>query len=118
MLNPTAGDPLMPARTSTPETSSARPDRWSACQRLVRGVTLSRFQGVVGTMAALASLTGAGFSLLQFVRPANTGELVAIVQAAASRRSVTDATIEVLTPQNAIVATLTPDAGGRATQQL
>ena len=41
-----------------------------------------------------------------------------IVQAAGSRRGVTDATIEVLTTQNAIVATLTPDSTGRVTQKL
>ena len=82
------------------------------------GVSLSRFQAVVGTLAGIASIIGAAFSLVQFAHPANTGDLVAIVQAAGSRRSVTDATIEVLTTQNAIVATLTPDSTGRVTQEL
>ena len=84
----------------------------------MRGLSLSRFHAVVGTLAGIASITGAAFSLVQFVRPANRGDLVAIVQAAGSRRSVTDATIEVLTTQNAIVATLTPDSTGRVTQEL
>ena len=69
-------------------------------------------------MAAIASVTGAAFSLVQFARPADTGKLVAIVQAAGSRRSVSDAIIEVLTPQNAIVATLAPDSTGQATKEL
>jgi hypothetical protein len=43
---------------------------------------------------------------------------VTIVQAAGSRQSLADATIEVLTTQNAIVATRTPDSTGRVTQQL
>jgi hypothetical protein len=43
---------------------------------------------------------------------------VTIVQAAGSRRSLADATIEVLTTQNAIVATRTPDSEGRVTQEL
>jgi len=43
---------------------------------------------------------------------------VTIVEAAGSRRGVTDATVEVLTTQNAIVATLTPDSAGRAAQEL
>jgi carboxypeptidase family protein len=81
-------------------------------------VSLSRVQAIVGTLAGLASVTGAAFSVVQFARPASTGELVAIVQAAGSHRSVADATIEVLTTENAIVATLTPDAKGRATQEL
>ena len=82
------------------------------------GLSLSRFQAVVGTLAGIASLTGAAFSLVQFVRPANTGNLVTVVQAAGSRQGVTDATIEVLTTQDAIVATLTPDSTGRVTQRL
>jgi len=69
-------------------------------------------------LAGIASIAGAVFSLVQFARPANTGDLVTIVQAAGSRRSVTDATIEVLTTQNALVATLTPDSTGRVTQEL
>jgi len=82
------------------------------------GLTLSRLQAIVGTMAAIASVTGAAFSVVQFARSANTGELVAIVQAAGSRRGVSDAIIEVLTTQNTIVATLTPDATGQATKEL
>jgi hypothetical protein len=82
------------------------------------GLSLSRFQAVVGTLAGIASITGAAFSLAQFARPATNGELVTIVQAAGSHRSVTDATIEVLTTQNALVATLTPDSTGRVTQEL
>ena len=31
------------------------------------GLSLSRFQAVVGTLAGIASLTGAAFSLVQFV---------------------------------------------------
>ena len=87
-------------------------------KRLLFGLTFSHFQAIVGTLAAIASLAGAAFSLMQFVRPANTGELVAIVQAAGSKRAVSDATVEVLTTENAVVATLTPDAGGQATQTL
>jgi carboxypeptidase family protein len=82
------------------------------------GLSLSRFQAVVGTLAGIASIIGAAFSLAQFVHPANTGNLVTVVQAAGSRGNVTDATIEVLTTENAIVATLTPDATGRVTQEL
>ena len=82
------------------------------------GLSLSRFQAVVGTLTGIVTITGAVFSLVQFARPANTGDLVTIVQAAGSRGSVTDATIEVLTPENAIVATLTPDSTGRVTQEL
>jgi hypothetical protein len=102
----------------TSPTPSPTKSTWAAWKNHVPGVSLSRVQAVVGTVAGIASITGAAFSLVQFARPANTGELVAIVQAAGSHRSVTDATIEVLTTQNAIVATLTPDSTGRVTQKL
>jgi len=46
------------------------------------------------------------------------GQVVAMVQEAKSEKSVPDATIEILTPQNALVATLTPDSLGRARQSL
>ena len=90
---------------------------WAA-RRFMRGASLSRFQAVVGTLAGIASIAGAAFSLVEFVRPANTGNLVTVVQATGSRGNVTDATIEVLTTQDAIVATLTPDSTGRVTQEL
>jgi len=101
---------------TTPATPA--PSSTWAPWRFMLGLSLSRVQAVIGTVAGIASITGAVFSLVQFVRPANTGDLVAIVHAGGSRGSVTDATIEVLTAQNAIVATLTPDATGRATQEL
>ena len=99
-------------------TSSPPSSAWARCQRFVRALSLSRVQAVVGTLAGIASITGAAFSLVDFARPSRTGELVTVVQAAGSRRSVPDATIEVLTSQNAVVAMLTPDATGRATREL
>ncbi|PYR42604.1 MAG: hypothetical protein DMF93_05385 [Acidobacteria bacterium] len=107
----------MPRQALTPPTPPPA-THWAACHRVLHALSLSRLQAVVGTLAGLASITGAAFSLVQSAHPVDTGELVAIVQDAGSRRSVTGATIEVLTPQDAIVATLTPDATGRATQEL
>jgi hypothetical protein len=107
----------MAAKAVTSPATSARRSTWAA-SRVLLGSSLSRFQAVVGTLAGIVSVTGAGLSLVQFARPANTGDLVTIVQAAGSRGSVTDATIEVLTTENAIVATLTPDSTGRVTQEL
>ena len=91
---------------------------WAAVKRLVSGVSLSRIQSVVATLAGIATVTGVALSLMQFARPETTGQLVAIVQAAGSHRSVADATVEVLTTQDALVATLTPNSAGRATQEL
>jgi hypothetical protein len=102
----------------TPPAPSPLKSAWAICRRFALGLSFSRFHTVVGTLAGIASIGGAAFSLVQFVRPANTGDLVTIVQAAGSHRSLADATIEVLTTQNAIVATRTPDSEGRVTQEL
>ena len=102
----------------TSPTPSPPKSTWGAWKSFGLGLSLSRVQAVIGALAGIASITGAAFSLVQFARPANTGDLVTIVQAAGSRRSVTDATVEVFTTQNAIVATLTPDSTGRVTQEL
>ena len=108
----------MAKATLTSSTPSTRQTTSGPRSRLLAGVSLPRVQAIVGTLAGLASIVGVMFSLLQFVRPADTGELVTIVQAAGSTSSVAGATIEVLNTQDALVATLTPDASGRATQQL
>jgi len=110
--------PASPTAAPAPTTLPTASSPWAACTRVVGAFSFSRFQAIVGTLAGIASVVGATFSLVEFVRGSNTGELVAIVRTAGSRGSVTDAKIEVLTTQNAIVATLTPDATGRATQAL
>jgi Carboxypeptidase regulatory-like domain len=75
-------------------------------------------QAVVGTVAGIISIAGALFSVAQFIRPNKTGELVTVVQDAGTRRAVIDAAVEVLTTDNALVATLAPDTSGRAMQPL
>jgi hypothetical protein len=87
-------------------------------QRVRSGASLSRIQAIVGTVAGVVSIAGAVASVTPFMRSANTGELVATVQDAASHRAVADATIEVLTAQNDVVATMSPDSSGRATRNL
>ena len=84
----------------------------------VRSLSLSSVQPVVGTVAGVLSIAGALFSAMQFIRPANTGELLAVVQESGSHRAIRDAAIVVLTGDDAMVAALTADANGRATQTL
>jgi hypothetical protein len=105
------------AAPSTPAAAATTSSR-AAWKTLLLGRSLSRAQAIIGTLAGIASIGGAVISLVQYAHPATTGDLVAVVQAAGSRSAVTDATVEVLTPQNALVATLTPDATGRATHEL
>ena len=86
--------------------------------RLRRGLSLSRIQSVVAILAGVVSVAGAAGSVVQFTRPANMGAVTVDVRAASSQRSVADATVEVLTTDNALVATLKPDAAGHVTQNL
>jgi hypothetical protein len=81
---------------------------------------LSRIQGIVGLAAGLLSIAGFLFSAAQsYLRPApGSGELVAIVREAKSDRAVSDASIEILTTDNAIVTTVKPDASGAARYRL
>ena len=104
--------------TVPPPAPAAPPSRWLWWNRVTGGASLSRVQAIVGTVAGIISIGGAVFSISPFAQTSNTGELVATVQEAGSHHSVSDATIQVLTTQDDLVATLTPDASGRATQDL
>ena len=75
-------------------------------------ISLSKVQTILGLTAAMLSIAGA---LVAFFKPApNKGKLVAIVRDAKTEKAVSDATIEVLTPMDAVVTTLTPDGSGEA----
>ena len=76
---------------------------------------LSTVQTVVGLITGIVSIGGAlvgipGF----FAAPPTKGEIVAIVREAKTEKAVTDATIEILTPQNAVVTMLTSNYFGKA----
>jgi hypothetical protein len=103
----------------TSAVASTQTPAFGAWNRLRHGLSLSRIQSVIGTMTGIITIVGAGYSVVQFARPApDTGELVAVVQDAGTHAGISNATIEVLTLENALVATLTPDAAGRATHDL
>src|SRR5262245_46237410 len=110
--HPKPDEKVPPAAPSNP------PARWLLWKRVTGRMSLSRVQAIVATLAGIMSIAGALFSVSPFAQAFTSGELVATVQEAGSQRGLSDATIEVLTTQNDVVATLTPDATGRATQDL
>ncbi len=126
MSEPSARAAGVTTQQPQPEEPGGRVGEWSRIGRLWLARTwaglnmsLSRFQAIVGLLAGLISITGTLFSVTHFFQPApGTGEVVAVVQEAKSEKSVTDATIEILTPQNALVTTLTPNFLGRARQSV
>jgi hypothetical protein len=86
--------------------------------RFRRALSLSRIQSVVAILAGVVSVAGAAGSVVQCTRPSDMGSVAVVVRAAGSQRAVADATVEVLTTDDALVATLKPDALGRVTQHL
>ncbi|HEY3067452.1 MAG TPA: hypothetical protein VGL09_16790 [Methylomirabilota bacterium] len=91
-------------------------------QRLsTMGPSLSKFQAVVGLITGLLSIGGAILAIPQFFSPMRApamGEVVAVVQEAKSHKAITDARIEILTPQNVLVTTVTPNYYGKARHAL
>jgi carboxypeptidase family protein len=81
---------------------------WDVRQKL----TFSRVQAIVGLTAGLLSIS---FSLAAFFKPvSNKAELVAIVEDGKTEKPISDATVEVLTPQDALITMLKPDWSGKA----
>jgi hypothetical protein len=79
-------------------------------------LSLSRAQAIFGLIAALLSIGGSVYGYLRVTRPPNTGELLAVVRDRADK-PLPEATIEVLTPKDALVTSLsaTDPAGARYT---
>lgn len=86
---------------------------------VVKG-SFASLQSVVSFLVGLVSLGGAVYSAMQFVNPAAqaTGEVLAVVRAANTDRALPGSAIEVLTPQDALIATLTADDDGSARRPL
>ena len=103
------------------EASAEQPENESLLSRTwaILNGPLSRFRAIVGLVTGLVSVFGTVLSVPQFFQPApGMGEVVAIVQEAKSQKAVAGATIEILTPQNALVTTLTPNSLGQARHAL
>jgi hypothetical protein len=85
----------------------------------VAKVSFTTLQSIVGVAAGLVSIAGAAYSAVKlFEPPSQYGEVVAIVREAKTDRPVSDATVEILTPQQALVTTLTAANRGQARQRL
>lgn len=81
---------------------------------------LSAAQALVGILAGLLTISGAFVSLAGLTgrAPSVQGEIVAFVQDARSRKPVPDATVEILTREDALVTTISVEPSGRLTRRL
>jgi hypothetical protein len=82
---------------------------------VVVGKGFASLQSFVSLLAGLASLSGALYSAVQYVKPEpRTGEMLAVVRAAKMNKAPAGTTVEILTPQDTLVATLKPGDDGHA----
>jgi hypothetical protein len=89
-------------------------DVWATLSR-----PLSGMQAAVGFCAGLVSVSGVILPFAGVLRASpGYGEVVTIVQDVRSRKPITEATIEILTPQDALVTTLILPQEGRTRRSL
>ena len=90
----------------------------SLIERIRALITLTKFQAIVGITAGFLSIGATVWGFLFATRaPAHSGEIVMIVQEARTEKPLAAATVELLTPKDALITTvLTKD--GQARQKL
>ena len=108
---PNASDP-----SDAPDVATAPAQRPGLFLRVRGHLSLSRVQAIFGLVAALLSIGGALYGYLRPGRAAHTGDLRAVVQDARSGKAVTNATVEILTPKDALVTTLGVTTGEARSQ--
>ena len=82
-------------------------------------LNLSMFQTIVGLTAGVVSILGAILAVPNYLKPAiGKGDLVAVVVDAKTERAVSNATVEILTLNNAVVTTLNSGFFGKASSRL
>ena len=106
-----------PVVDASPEAVSESARSWMS---VVLSAPLSRVQAVIGVLAGCLTIVGTLVSYTGLTKPPAPvqGELVAFVQLSRTHKPLTDATVEILTSQEAIVTTLSPEPDGRVTRKL
>ena len=94
--------------------SDAPPGKPALFLRLRAHLTLSRTQAIFGIVAATLSIGGSVYGYLRVTRPPDTGQMVTFVRDRADK-PVADATIEVLTPKDALVTSFAAGEPARST---
>jgi Carboxypeptidase regulatory-like domain len=82
-------------------------------------VSLSSVQAIVAIVAGVLSVVGGLYTLWQHLLPEPTmGQVVAVIREMRTARPVGEATLEILTPKDELVTTLTAPESGRVQQAL
>ena len=115
---------LMTTNLSSPPPSAPTGGPWNIVHELLGrvprlNVNLSKFQTVVGFTAGVLSIVGALLAVPTYFKPAiGKGEVVAVVIDASTEKAVSNATVEILTLNNAVVTTLNSGFFGKASSTL
>jgi hypothetical protein len=80
--------------------------------------SFSSFQAFVAFAAGLISVGGAVYSGIEYLRPAANGEVVAVVEDARTAKPVRGGSLEVLTLDDSVIATLSPSDDGQMRHEL
>lgn len=122
MANEESGQPLIPdpVATETQLQAGDSGDSGHSWLSVVLSMPLSRVQAVVGVLAGCLTIVGTLVSYTGLTKPPAPiqGELVAHVQLGNTHKPLPGAMVEILTAQDAIVTTLTPEMDGRVTRKL
>src|SRR6266478_7662310 len=114
----------MTTNLSSPPPTAPTGGRWNIVQELLGrvprlNVNLSKFQTVVGFTAGVLSIVGALLAVPTYFKPAiGKGDLVTVVVDAKTEKAVSNATVEILTLNNAVVTTLNSGFFGKANSTL
>ncbi len=119
MTSNLASQPPTPASAESAVGGTLANVRWLLGLMPRLNVHLSRFQTVVGLAAGIISISGALLALPNYFKPAvGKGDLVAVVVDAKTEKAVSNATVEILTLNNAVVTTLSSGFFGKANSTL
>jgi len=110
-----------PTTASTPTAAPAPPGASVLGLATVLRQPLSTVQTVVGIVAGLLTIGGGFLSFSGFAAPAappQQGEIVAVVHDVRTSKPLSQATVEIFTPQDAIVTTLNVEPDGHLARRL
>jgi hypothetical protein len=119
MSSEDGGQSIVPDIVVAPVSSSLAEPRLSWLG-VILSAPLSRVQAVVGVLAGCLTIVGTLVSYTGLTKPPAPvqGEIVALVQLSSTHKPLPGASVEILTAQDAIVTTLTPEVDGRISRKL
>jgi hypothetical protein len=122
MANEETGEVMLPEPVEATPTQALGDsgDSGHSWLSVLLSAPLSRVQAVVGVLAGCLTIVGTLVGYTGLTKPPAPvqGEIVAHIQLGNTHKPLPGATVEILTAQDAIVTTLTPELDGRVSRKL